>query len=199
MNPLLAIIKKEIKEVLRDKNTLFGVILLPIILFPMLGLFVSSLIQPGTEEIRQVNVAVLNLDAGTIANEILSNDTVRQALNQSGIRLIILNDLNIHTKSDAVEYMKSNTSLRLLLIFPENFSFCIQNQIIAIIEAYYFIHENIPMQEDTQIISYFDEIKGAGWTNETLKAIYEAISDECVWKELDPIEIKTLKLKRGKF
>ncbi len=160
MNPLLAIIKKEIKEVLRDKNTLFGVILLPIILFPMLGLFVSSLIQPEVEEIQQIDVAVLNLDAGTIAKEILSNDTVRQALNQSGIRLIILNNLNIHTESDAVEYMKSNTSLRLLLIFPENFSFCIRNQIIAIIEAYYFIHENIPMQEDTQIISYvLEQIK----------------------------------------
>lgn len=133
---LLTIVKKEVKEILRDPRLFLGMILVPLIMFPALGLGMRAMIESSTKQVQTTNIAVLNLDNGTLAEQMFKDPSLMAIFKQSNITIIYLNDYNISSKDVALEYLVENESISALLVIPENFSECIANQKTAIIEVY---------------------------------------------------------------
>ena len=98
---LLTIVKKEVKEILRDPRLFLGTILVPLIMFPALGLGMRAMIESSTKQVQTTNIAVLNLDNGTLAEQMFKDPSLMAIFKQSNITIIYLNDYNISSKDAA--------------------------------------------------------------------------------------------------
>ncbi len=134
---LVNMIKKELREIFRDPRLFIGMILIPLLMFPIMGVamrgFMSETVQ---QSYKQVNIGVLNLDNGSLASEILNSPEFIIALDQYNISVTLLNNLGIDTRDEALDFVSLNDSIPALIIIPENFTYCANNQIQIIVEAY---------------------------------------------------------------
>jgi len=133
---LINIVKKEIKEILRDPRLFLGMILVPLIMFPALGFGMRAVIESSIKQTQTTTIAVLNLDRGEMAEQIFKNSNLIAVLEQNNISIIYLNDHDISSKNEAINYLIRNESISALLVVPENFSECISNQTPATIQVY---------------------------------------------------------------
>jgi ABC-2 type transport system permease protein len=80
LNSLLALIVKEVKELVRDPKILVGVVLMPIIIFPIMGAAIQVSQESVERAIRGASFAVYTDDEGFVTDALLSylytNNTV---------------------------------------------------------------------------------------------------------------------------
>lgn len=81
-NSLTALIVKEVKELVRDPKILLGVILMPLLIFPIMGSAISISQKSVEEAIISASFAVYDEDGGEIAGSLVdyldaSNDIIR--------------------------------------------------------------------------------------------------------------------------
>lgn len=107
------IIIKEVKEMARDPRILLGMILAPLIIFPLLGLLFRTSTEAVQESLRTTSIGVADLDNGEIAK----NLTQFLKSNQN-VRLI-----NI-TAQDVNEIVASAqaSNLTAVIVIPRDFS-----------------------------------------------------------------------------
>ncbi|AIF69714.1 ABC transporter [Palaeococcus pacificus DY20341] len=110
MSDFWIIVMKELKHMLRDKGLLFGIIIVPLILYPALG----QLMQIGIEQAQEeTKVVLVNFDTGEYGSylikalEVAPNVTVTQ---------IEAKDLN-----DAIEKAKEK-DYNVVVVIPKDFS-----------------------------------------------------------------------------
>jgi len=65
--PLLNIVTKEVKEMMRDPRILLGMVLAPLIIFPLMGFALRTSTEAMQESLRTVPIAIADFDNGTIA------------------------------------------------------------------------------------------------------------------------------------
>jgi ABC-2 type transport system permease protein len=65
--PLLNIVTKEVKEMMRDPRILLGMVLAPLIIFPLMGFALRTSTEAMQESLRTVPIAIADFDHGTIA------------------------------------------------------------------------------------------------------------------------------------
>ncbi|RLF16343.1 MAG: hypothetical protein DRJ97_01205 [Thermoprotei archaeon] len=129
---LLEVVKKELKEIARDPRLLLGVLLVPLIILPVMGLAMRGAMETFTAE-RRGYVAVLCLDRGGWGSRVLEDARFREGLAELGVELIELRGV---TLSEALSMLESNTTLSALLVVPENFTESIVNMDRAKVEVY---------------------------------------------------------------
>lgn len=107
------IIIKEVKEMARDPRILLGMILAPLIIFPLLGLLFRTSTEAVQESLRTTSIGLADLDNGEVAK----NLTQFLKSNQN-VRLV-----NI-TAQDINEIVASAqaSNLTAVIIIPQNFS-----------------------------------------------------------------------------
>ncbi|HLN89017.1 MAG TPA: hypothetical protein VK253_03020, partial [Candidatus Binatia bacterium] len=66
------ILIKELKELMRDPKILVGMIVLPLIMFPILGLVMGYAVQSSKQEAQKATLLVINNDNGNRSNEFIS-------------------------------------------------------------------------------------------------------------------------------
>ncbi|OGD57523.1 hypothetical protein A3K78_03845 [Candidatus Bathyarchaeota archaeon RBG_13_52_12] len=80
MGSFTSIVYKEIKELVRDPKILFGVVLLPLLLYPLMGQGIQISQQAVETSIKGAKFSIYSDDAGTIANILVqyikTNNTV---------------------------------------------------------------------------------------------------------------------------
>lgn len=67
---LLNIIIKEVKELVRDPKILLGMIIVPLIMFPLLGFAIQTSRETAEQSIRQTSIALIDNDQGIIAQSL---------------------------------------------------------------------------------------------------------------------------------
>ena len=65
------VVVKEVKELIRDRKVLIGMIVLPLIMFPVMGLAVRISMETAVESARKMTVGVLDQDEGDKARELV--------------------------------------------------------------------------------------------------------------------------------
>jgi ABC-2 type transport system permease protein len=80
---LLNIVIKEVKELARDPKILLGMIIVPLLMFPLMGFAVQTSVESATQSIEQTAIAVIDQDNGASAVELknflaFSNFTITQ-------------------------------------------------------------------------------------------------------------------------
>ena len=68
MGSFTSIVYKEIKELVRDPKILFGVVLLPLLLYPLMGQGIQISQQAVETSIKGAKFSIYSDDTGTIAN-----------------------------------------------------------------------------------------------------------------------------------
>ncbi len=109
---LFNIVVKEVKELVRDPKILLGMIIVPLIIFPLMGFAIQTSMEAAEESMGTISMAVMDLDEGPVT-ENLTN--FLKALN---VRIVELEDLNF---TEAVNYVEQ-TNLTGLLVVPPDFS-----------------------------------------------------------------------------
>jgi len=109
---LLFIVVKEVKELVRDPKILLGMIIVPLIMFPLMGFAVQTSMETAEVSIGRISMAVIDLDNGPFAEGLMN---FLKALN---ITLVEVDDLNF---TEAVNYAQQ-ADLTGLLVIPSGFS-----------------------------------------------------------------------------
>ena len=66
-NGLLNIIIKEVKELVRDPKILLGMIIVPLIMFPLMGFAIQTSMETAEQSIGQTSIALIDHDQGPVA------------------------------------------------------------------------------------------------------------------------------------
>jgi ABC-2 type transport system permease protein len=102
---------KELKELIRDPKILLGFVIVPLIMFPVLGYVMNLSMQTAQQTASNAAVLVLNRDSG-------NNSTQFITFLNSSMKAIIV---NVTTVDDAVALM-SNCSATGIIEIPADFS-----------------------------------------------------------------------------
>lgn len=124
MSDFWVLVRKEFMNLIRDKKLLFGLIVVPLILYPAMG----KAIQVGIEKAQATtNVAVVNLDGGRYG-EILV-----KVLNESpNVSVTVLGTVSLDEALKKAAEEKQN----VVVVIPENFSESIESDSIATVQIY---------------------------------------------------------------
>lgn len=109
------ILLKELKELVRDPKILVGMIVLPLVMFPVLGLVMGYAVQSAQEEALKANLLIVNNDAdssGWTANFI--------AYMNSSMNVIVIDGLTPQQVVDQDLLAQNNATM--FLYIPEGFS-----------------------------------------------------------------------------
>jgi len=114
------VVLKEVRELVRDPKILLGMIILPLIMFPLMGFAIQTSMKSAIG-IRGVSMAVMDFDKGLVAKNLTD------FLTTLNITIVEVNDLNF---IEAVDYVQQS-DLTGLLVIPSGFS----NNIIEGVKA----------------------------------------------------------------
>jgi ABC-2 type transport system permease protein len=117
---------KEVKELVRDPKILLGMIIVPLIIFPLMGFAIQTSMEAAEESMGNISMAVIDLDEGPVA-ENLTN--FLKALN---VRIVEVNDLSF---TEAVKYVEQ-TNLTGLVVLSPDFSNNITSGLKAKLDVY---------------------------------------------------------------
>jgi ABC-2 type transport system permease protein len=67
LNGLMNIVIKEVKELVRDPKILLGMIIVPLIMFPLMGFAIQTSMETAQQSIEETSIALLDQDQGPVA------------------------------------------------------------------------------------------------------------------------------------
>jgi ABC-2 type transport system permease protein len=102
---------KELKELIRDPKILLGMIIVPLIMFPILGAVMSFSVQSAQETAGKTTIIILNHDNGTASSEFI-------AYINSSLRVV---EARVATIADAVSLLAENNATVIVEI-PADFT-----------------------------------------------------------------------------
>lgn len=124
MSDFWVLVIKELKDLLRDKGLIFGIIIVPLIIYPALG----QMMQVGFEQAQgETKVVLVNLDEGQYGELLIK--TLETAPN------VTLTKIDALSIDDALEKAQEK-DYNMIVIIPENFSKAIESNQKAMVEVY---------------------------------------------------------------
>lgn len=127
MNNIMTIVKKEFKDILRDRKTLLMTFVIPIIIMPLLFTFIFSsvgdLASPSEDNKYKIVLETNNPEISTLFNEaniyelVKSDDPINDAYDGKITAYVIANDINellLQGKTPEVDLYYDTTSQRAL-------------------------------------------------------------------------------------
>ena len=111
-NGLSNLVKKEIKEMLRDPKIILGMVLMPLIIFPVMGAAINISTTAVEESMKKMSMALMNVDHGPMANNLVATFN---ALN------VTLVEINASTVDEALESLQES-NVTTLIVIPRGFS-----------------------------------------------------------------------------
>ncbi len=174
MGALFNIIKKEVKEMVRDPRLLLGMIIVPVLIFPLMGSAMSATVESVEQSASNIHIALINQDIG--------NESARL------IDIFKDNGITIHNHPyDEPEDLFTNPDpeYSVIVVIPPDFTFNIENDSSVIVNFYtvmetYSISEEIPA---SVVASYLREYKQI-IVDERLA---EAFPDQEPWMVENPV------------
>lgn len=122
MHTIITVIKKELKDTLRDKKTLFSAIILPALAIPLLLLGTSSLQKSLIDKERVKELKVVLMNAPEAVAEQFQDETIRLLASQ-----------NLENAKDSV----ANEVFDAVLVFDANFKDNVDSLQTGVVELYY--------------------------------------------------------------
>ncbi len=120
-----AFLLKELKELMRDPKILIGFLVVPLIMFPVLGYVMNLSVQTAKESAQKATVLVINHDSGSNSTELIDflNHYVKAI------------PVNVPTVDDAIPLLSSNNATGIIEI-PQDFSQNITSKTPAQVKFY---------------------------------------------------------------
>ena len=182
---LFNVIVKEVKELVRDPTLLLGMIIVPLIIFPLMGFAVQTSMKAAEESMGNISIAVMDFDKGTVAENLT---TFLTTLN---VTIVKVDDLNF---TEAVNHVQQS-NLTALIVIPLNFTNNITGGLRAELDVY-SVFRGGGIAEST----------GSSTINALLKSFEESLVFQKIVEEipedprtvLDPIDMSEKSIVKGK-
>lgn len=135
---LLNIVKKEVKEMVRDPRLLLGMIIVPLVMFPVMGLAMSASISSVEESASHIELGMVDNDAGARSAEFQAFLEAREVT------------ISEHTSTELDDFIAGGTyDVDLFLEVPADFTSEIETNASALVTLYtrmetYSLSEGIP-------------------------------------------------------
>ncbi len=150
MGGLFNIVKKEVKEMVRDPRLLLGMIIVPALLFPMMGGAMSASMSTVEDSASSIDLGIINLDNGNRSQELIS--------------FLIMNGVNdtYYTSEQAWAQMNATSDINLYMFIMPGFTESINNNGSALVIIYtplksYSITEGIPSEVVQGYVSQYSQ------------------------------------------
>ncbi|MFA5573093.1 MAG: ABC transporter permease [Candidatus Bathyarchaeia archaeon] len=108
-----SILVKELKELMRDPKILIGMIVLPLVMFPVLGLVMGYAVETAQSEARHANLVIVDNDGGEWSSTFINY--VNNSMN-----VVIINNTTPQHVVDQGLLDKNNSTM--LMLVPQGFS-----------------------------------------------------------------------------
>jgi ABC-2 type transport system permease protein len=108
------VVVKELKELLRDPKILIGMILVPLVMFPIMGFVIRGAMESTEERLQSLQVGVLNFDHGIIAENL--TDFL------DGLPTVTLVNITAPNVTEAVKFLQAETNATDLIVIPAGFT-----------------------------------------------------------------------------
>ena len=108
----MTIIIKEIKELARDPKILLSMIVVPLIMFPLMGFAIQTSMESAEQRIEETSIAIINQDQGPVA---LSFENYLALFN---FTITSLDDMSLDQAISQIQ----DTDITNLIIIPQGFS-----------------------------------------------------------------------------
>jgi len=181
---LFNVIVKEVKELVRDPTLLLGMIIVPLIIFPLMGFAVQTSMKAAEESMGNISIAVMDFDKGTVA------ENLTNFLTAWNVAIVKIDDLNF---TEAVNYVQQS-NLTGLIVIPVNFSNNITEGLKAELDVY-TVFRGGGIAEST----------GSSMISTLLKSFEESLVVQKVGEEfqapeniLDPVDMSEKSIVKGK-
>jgi len=109
---LLNIIIKEVKEMVRDPKILLGMIIVPMIMFPLMGFAVQTSMESAEQSIGETSIALIDQDQGPYSQKLVGN------LTEYNFKVTQLDDMSLDQAITQIQ----DTNITNLVIIPSGFS-----------------------------------------------------------------------------
>jgi ABC-2 type transport system permease protein len=106
------IIIKEVKELVRDPKILLGMIIVPLIMFPLMGFAIQTSMETAKQSIGQTSIALIDQDQGPVAASLESY------LSMFNFTVTRLDDASLDQAITQIQ----DTNITNLVIIPSGFS-----------------------------------------------------------------------------
>jgi len=120
------VVVKEVKELIRDPKILLGMIIIPAVLFPFMGLAIRFATQTAVESVRTMPIGVIDQDKGGYAQALFD------VLSGSNLTVIKLEATNVEQVAKNVQ----GSNMTAVVVIPEGFSQNITNDRQATVYIY---------------------------------------------------------------
>ena len=108
------ILMKELKELMRDPKILIGMIVLPLIMFPVLGLVFGYAVETAQQEAQRATLLIVDNDGGIWSSKFVNH------VNQTGMKVTWINNSSPQDIVDQGLLTQSNIST--FIVIPSGFS-----------------------------------------------------------------------------
>ena len=184
LSGLRNIVQKEVKELIRDPRILLGIILVPLLIFPLMGFMMRVSTEAAMESMRNISVAVIDRDNGAFARNLIN------FLENGGLKVERFDASSINQVADAVQ--KSNVTAVIIIL--EDFSKNLTNGERARLEVYGVfrgggIAESGAFSAVNSLLQSFEQ----ALINQTLEEA--SLNPDVV---LDPIDVSSKSIAKGK-
>lgn len=122
------VVLKELKELLRDPKILIGIIVVPLLMFPILGFVIRGSMESTQQRLQNLKVGLADFDHGEIGANLTR--FFEEDLN------VTIIDLNASTLDEAVDKLRTETNATDLIVIPQGTTENITQRRQAIIEVY---------------------------------------------------------------
>ncbi len=113
LSELRNIIVKEVKELIRDPRILLGIILVPLLMFPLMGLMMRTSQEAAMESMKNLSVAIVDLD-----NDVFAQDLTEFLEVHGNLKVETLDASSI----DEVARHVQDSNVTAVIVVPEDFS-----------------------------------------------------------------------------
>jgi len=177
---------KEVKELVRDPKILLAMIIVPLIMFPLMGFAIQTSMEAAEESMGNVSMAVMDLDKGPVA------ENLTNFLTTLNVRIVEVDDLNL---TEAVNYVEQS-NLTGLIVVPPSFSDNITDGLKAELDVYTVfrgggIAESTSSSAISALLKTFEEYL-------VVQKVGEKFPGEDPETVLDPIEMAEKSIIKGK-
>ncbi|MDH5782456.1 MAG: ABC transporter permease [Candidatus Bathyarchaeota archaeon] len=127
LSGLRNIVAKEVKELIRDPRILLGIILVPLLMFPLMGFMIRTSQEAAMESMKNITIAVIDLDKGAFVQNL--TDILKFYGN---FKVETLNASSIDEVASDVQ----DSNVTAVIVIPEDFSENLTNGVRTELKVY---------------------------------------------------------------
>jgi len=120
------VVVKEVKELIRDPKILIGMIIFPLLMFPLMGFAIRASTEAAVESAKAMSIGVIDLDRREYAQALFN------IFSGSNLTMINLTATDIEQAAKGVQ----DSNMTVVVVIPEGFSQNITNNEQAKIHVY---------------------------------------------------------------